>query len=197
MLLAVGCTTHHHVTAGPTASVVNGTAGAEITGEVTGGGDGPIVIAGATARAGHDLTGAALRVGFGLEKSPKTPHKVFAEDPEPSKKWSPLGLRGGVTVGPTIFSDTGTTRAKFEARGAFAATWSFARAPASSGFERRVTLGLELFASVIGFDDTDALVGLGITVGWWEYGTLALAASRPASRLPVVSGLCGPAGCVE
>jgi hypothetical protein len=57
ILLAVGCTTHHHVTAAPTSSVVNGTKGAEITGEVTAGDDGLVAIAGATARAGHDING--------------------------------------------------------------------------------------------------------------------------------------------
>ena len=188
ILLFVGCTTHHHVTAGPTLSVVNGTKGAEITGEVTGGNDGLVAIAGATARAGHDINGVAVRVGVGLEKSPATPRRVFAEDPEPSKRWSPLGLRGGVTVGPTVYSETGTTRSHFEARGAVAAVWSFAREPAPSGFERRVTLGLELFASTIGLSNTDVLIGIGITVGAWEYGTLAIAASRPARRLPVASG---------
>ncbi len=184
LLLAVGCTTHHHVTAGPTWSVDHGTTGAEITAEVTGG-DGLIAIVGATARAGHDITGAAVRVGVGLEKSPATPRRVFAEDPEPSKRWSPLGLRGGVTVGPTVYSDTGSTRSRFEARGAVAAVWSFAREPAPSGFERRVTLGLEAFASAVGLENTDVLIGIGITVGAWEYGTLAIAASgRPA----IISG---------
>src|SRR5688572_14953987 len=187
ILLAVGCTTHHHVTAGPTLSVVNGTKGAEITGEVTGG-DGLVMIAGATARAGHDINGVAVRVGVGIEKPPATPRRVFAEDPEPSKRWSPLGLRGGVTVGPTVYRDIATTRSHFEARGAVAAVWSFAREPARSGFERRVTLGLELFASTIGLDNTDVLIGIGITVGAWEYNSLALAASRRARRLPVASG---------
>jgi hypothetical protein len=187
ILLAFGCTTHHHVTAGPTSSVVNGTKGAEITGEATGG-EGLIAIAGATARAGHDITGVAVRVGVGIEKSPATPRQVFAEDPEHSKRWSPLGLRGGVTVGPTVYSETGTTRSNFEARGALAAVWSFAREPTHRGFERRVTLGLELFASTIGLRNTDVLIGIGITVGAWEYGTLALAASRPARRLPGASG---------
>ena len=187
ILLAVGCTTHHHVTAGPTLSAVNGTKGAEITGEVTGG-NGLVTIAGATARAGHDLNGVAVRVGVGLEKSPATPRRVFAEDPEPSKRWSPLGLRAGVTVGPTVYRDIATTRSHFEARGAVAAVWSFAREPARSGFERRVTLGLELFASTIGLDNTDVLIGIGITVGAWEYNSLALAASRRARRLPVASG---------
>ena len=186
ILLAVGCTTHHHVTAGPTLSVVNGTKGAEITGEVTGG-DGLIAIAGATARAGHDINGAAVRVGVGIEKSPATPRRVFVEDPEPSKRWSPLGLRGGVTVGPTVYSESGATRSKFEARGAVAAVWSFARAPADSGFERSVTLGLELFASTIGLSNTDVLIGIGITVGLWEYDTLAIAASGRAVRVPVAS----------
>jgi hypothetical protein len=188
ILLAIGCTTHHHVTAGPTSSVVNGTKGAEITGEVTGGNDGLVAIAGATARAGHDINGVAVRVGVGIEKSPATPRRVFAEDPEPSKRWSPLGLRGGVTVGPTVYSEIGTTRSHFEARGAVAAVWSFAREPAHSGYERRVTLGLELFASTIGLRNTDALIGIGITVGAWEYGALAIAASRRARRLPVASG---------
>ena len=178
ILLAVGCTTHHHVTAGPTASVVNGTKGAEITGEVTGGNDGLVAIAGATARAGHDINGVAVRVGVGIEKSPATPRRVFAEDPEPSKRWSPLGLRGGVTVGPTVYREIGTTRSHFEARGAVAAVWSFARDPAHSGYERRVTLGVELFASTIGLGNTDVLIGIGITVGAWEYGSLAIAASR-------------------
>jgi hypothetical protein len=188
ILLVVGCTTHHHVTAGPTLSVINGSKGAEITGEVTGGNDGLVAIAGATARAGHDINGGAVRIGVGIEKSPATPQRVFAEDPEPSKRWSPLGLRGGVTVGPTVYSETGTTGAHFEARGAFAAVWSFAREPADSGYERRVTLGLELFASTIGLRNTDVLIGIGITVGAWEYGSLAIAASRRARRLPIASG---------
>ena len=183
-LLAVGCTTHHHVSAGPTLSAVNGTKGAEITGEVTGGNDGLIAIAGATARAGHDINGGAIRVGVGIEKSPATPRRVFAEDPEPSKRWSPLGLRVGVTVGPTVYRETDTTRSQFEVRGAAAAVWSFARKPADSGFERRVTLGLELFASTIGLSNTDVLIGVGITVGAWEYDTLAIAASRPTRESP-------------
>lgn len=188
LLLAVGCTTHHHVTAGPTSSVVNGTKGAEITGEVTAGDNGLVAIAGATARAGHDINGGAVRVGVGIEKSPKTPRRVFAEDPEPSKRWSPLGLRVGVTVGPTVYRESGTTGARFEARTAVAAVWSFAREPADSGFERRVTLGLELFASTIGLSNTDVLIGIGITVGAWEYDTLALAASWRAIQIPVANG---------
>lgn len=187
LLVAVGCTTHHHVTAGPTVSVVNGTKGGEVTAEVTAGNEGVMVIAGATARGGHDVSGGAVRVGLGLEKSPKTPRRVFAEDPEPSKRWSPLGLRAGVTVGPTVYRESGATRSKFEARGAVAAVWSFARAPAPSGFERRVTWGLELFASTIGVSDTDVWIGIGITVGAWEYDTLAIAASRRARHLPVAS----------
>jgi hypothetical protein len=43
-----------------------------------------------------------------------------------------------------------------------------------------VTLGLELFASTIGLDNTDVLIGIGITVGAWEYGSLAIAASPPS-----------------
>jgi hypothetical protein len=187
ILVAVGCTTHHHVTAGPTASVVNDTRGAEITGEVTGG-DGLITIAGATARAGHDINGVAVRVGLGLEKGPKTPRRVFAEDPEPSRRWSPLGVRGGVTIGPTFYDQSGSTRSHFEARGAVATVWSFAREPdPHSGYERRLTLGLELFASTIGLSNTDVLIGIGITIGAWEYGSLAIAASRRARRLPVAN----------
>lgn len=160
-------------------SAVNGTVGGEVTGEVTAG-DTLVLIAGATARAGHDITGGAVRVGIGIEKTPKTPYRVFAEDPEPSKKWSPLDLRAAVTIGPTLYGDDGTA-SKFEARGALAIGWSFARTPAHpSGFERRTTLGLELFASTIGARDPDVLIGLGITVGAWEYGTLAIAASPPA-----------------
>lgn len=178
LLVVVGCTTHHHVTAGPTTSAVNGTVGGEITGEATSG-DRLVLIAGATARSGHGITGGAVRVGIGIEETPETPDRVFAEDPEPSKKWSPLNLRAAVTVGPTFYSDDGAA-SKFEARGALAVAWSFARSPAKpSGFERRMTLGIELFASTIGARDPDVLVGLGITVGAWEYGTLAIAASRP------------------
>ena len=60
--------------------------------------------------------------------------------------------------------------------------------PALHTLPARVTLGLELFASTIGLHNTDVLIGIGITVGAWEYGTLAIAASRRARRLPVASG---------
>lgn len=42
---------------------------------------------------------------------------------------------GSVTVGPTISREIGTTRSHFEARGAVAAMWSFARKPAQNVFD--------------------------------------------------------------
>lgn len=51
-----------------------------------------------------------------------------------------------------------------------------------------MTLGLELFASTIGLRNSDVLISIGITVGAWEYDSLAIEASRRARRLPVASG---------
>jgi hypothetical protein len=167
-LVSGACATHNRLTAGPTFGG-DSTKGADITGELSGGDGGLMMIAGATGRIGHDLGGAAFRLGLGGEKAP-----------------TPFGFRAGVTLGPTIYENTQSeTHAKFEARGAFAAVWGFKREPdPHDGGFRRTTLGLELYASTIGLDDNDVLIGIGLTVGSYHgYERSPLMASRKKRKL--------------
>lgn len=174
-LAAAGCTTHHRFTAGPTYAVAKpgepapqpgdppssppSDVGADLLGEVSGGGDELRLSLAGTARVGHGVTGGGFRAGLTLGTAPK-----------------PVGVRGSFSIGPTFVSD-GTL---LDVRAGLGIDYGFITDHEHEE-TKRTTVGAELFVSSIGTgDDHRLMIGIGISVGAYHWDSLAMAASRPA-----------------
>ncbi len=179
LLVAVtGCTTHHRLTAGPTyvarkpdvrapqpgdpKTSPPSDFGADAAGEVTGGGDHFRLLLAAGARVGNGVTGGGFRFGATLGTEPR-----------------PLAVRGTFSLGPTFVTD-GT---RLDVRAGFGVDYGLITGedPYNTG-DKRTTIGAELFVSSIGSgDDHRLMIGIGVSVGSFDHGSLGIAASPPAS----------------
>lgn len=168
------CTTHNRISGGATFGTDNSTAGGEVTGEAAVGAEGTNIVVGGTARAGHGVTGAALRIGAELERAPH-----------------PLGARATVTIGPAFFDRDGDIEARFEARGSIAIVQGLNRSEPSDDHgssDQATTVGVELFVSSIGFADHQVLLGIGLTIGKHKIDhPRSIAASRRAKRAKLLA----------
>ncbi len=169
VLALIGCG-HNRISAGPNVGVRHGaTAGAEITGEVASGGEGPGVVAAATGRLGHDSPGIALRIGGELVDAPK-----------------PWGGRVTMTAGPLFTGKNSADRdTRFEARVSAAGLYGFIKNDyeGKPDEDRRHVLGVEVFASFIGADsDSNLVLGIGLTFGAWDGHVSSIASVAPPPR---------------
>ncbi len=180
LLALTACTTHNRVSAGATLGTSNTTGGGELTGEAAIGDDGKMIVIGATARGGHGLDGAAIRIGGEIESAPR-----------------PWGGRVTGTLGPAVFDSDGDLGVRFEMRGSVAIVRGFDRTEITTGLESTAdhtrTVGLELFVTSIGISENEILIGAGLTFGSHTVDhPRSIAAMRRAKRAKLLAAARSP-----
>jgi hypothetical protein len=143
-----GCTTHKRISGGTTYNTDSGTFGGE--GSLTGasGDEGFMLVASASARAGHHLNGGSLLFGG-----------------ETSQLGSQVGFRLTGAIGPAFIGRDDEIDVSAEVRGGFAVFKLFDTSTSRLETYAKHTVGLEMFVSNVGFDSSGTMLGLALTVG--------------------------------
>jgi hypothetical protein len=146
-----GCTTHNRFSAGSTLNAESSTLGGAVSlAGATGDSDDGIMLASSVnAGIGHQMNGGSLLVGI-----------------EPMKTGTQFGGRMTLLAGPAFVGRAqGEIDATVEVRGSFSVFRMFDTTSNYREAYAKRTVGLELFVTNIGFDQSGTLVGLALSIG--------------------------------